>query len=380
MPVTNPLFWESLSFSSLAVAIVVASTWWLYWSPVRARGAAVARPSPRLAGGVVGLLGLSALLLVGGAFWDASLHIRTGNIPAGADFLWPPHLMIYGAFLLSFVVAGLALGLVAVSGWRSGQRDPRQWVRRNPYLGAVALASLYSLLSIPGDALWHALYGIDLTAWSPPHVILGVMSCTVLVCALSLLAQSRAGAARRAWYDAASLALISLMLNVAYLIGVIEWELPGAQNPLVLARPIWLYPLVGGALAFFALRLAQKLTVFRWAATAVAVAFLAVRVTISGAMALTGNVVPFLPVWFSLGALLMDLVAQRHFPSALAAELAPAAAFTLGYAVLALPALAVRGSLPAFSGADLAVAAAATLAASLLLLPVVRETSARLQG
>lgn len=380
MNLTNTLFWEGMAFSGAAVGIIVLSAWWLYFSPLKDASGPVAAPSPRLAGWLAALLGLSAAQLVTGAFWDASMHILTGEIPAGADFLWPPHLMIYGAFLLSFAVSGMAIGLVTLSGWRTGQRDPRRWLRRNPYLGAVALASLYSLLAIPGDALWHALYGIDLTAWSPPHVFLGVTSCIVLISALGLLAQSRAAAARPGLHDAAALELLSLMLNVAYLIGVIEWELPGVHNPLVDARPIWLYPLVGGALAFFTLLLAKRLVAFRWAATVTAGGFYLLRLVITVGMSLTGNVAPFMPIWFMLGAILLDAIPWQRLPSAPLRDGAAAAAFTAGYALLALPLLRVRAGLPVFTPSDLFISITATLVVSLLALPVVHLTSARLLG
>src|SRR5205085_3878502 len=106
-------FWQALSFSGAALAFIVLSIWWLYFSPLRARVSTQIALSPRLAAGLALLLGLWALMLVAGAFWDASRHIQTGQIPAGADFLWPPHLVIYGAFLMSFSVAMIAIGRVA---------------------------------------------------------------------------------------------------------------------------------------------------------------------------------------------------------------------------------------------------------------------------
>src|SRR5206468_10607819 len=140
-----------------------------------------------------------------------------------------PHLVIYGAFLMSFVVAMVAIGRVAQNGWLAGDDDPRQWVRGNPYLGALALASLYSLLSIPGDALWHALYGVDLTAWSPPHLILGFMMCAVTISAVGVLVQVRERLAPGRWsgVDLAIPVLLGLMLNVAGIVGFIEWEIWG---------------------------------------------------------------------------------------------------------------------------------------------------------
>src|SRR5439155_9505244 len=112
----------------------------------KARSPAARRPSQRLAGWLAALLGLSAVEFVSGALWDASKHILTGTVPAGADFLWPPHLLIYGSFLISLVIAIVAVAIVAAPGWRAEERDPRLWIRSNPYLGLVALASVYSLL------------------------------------------------------------------------------------------------------------------------------------------------------------------------------------------------------------------------------------------
>ena len=375
----DPLVWQALSFSGAAFAFIFLSAWWLYFSPLRAAPSHAIAVTPRLAAGMAGLLGLWALQLVAGAFWDASMHIQTGRIPAGADFLWPPHLVIYSAFLMSFAVAMVAIGRVAQNGWLAGDNDPRQWVRGNPYLGAVALASLYSLLSIPGDALWHALYGIDLTAWSPPHLILGLMSCTVMVCALGLLAQARPAFRRPGWVPAGMIALLSLMLSVAYMIGVIEWELPGALDRLVAARPIWFYPLVGGAIAFFTLMLARRLTGWRWAATLTALAFYLLRAVIAAGLALSGNVVPHVPLGFLLGAVALDLAPEGVQPQAWRA-LAQAAAFTVGYGLMALPLLRVRVGLPTLSNGDMLLAAASTLAVCAVLGPLARAVAGRLEG
>jgi hypothetical protein len=380
MTIFESQFWQALSFTGAALAFITLSTWWLYFSPLRARVSREMALSPRLAAGLALMLGLWAVMLVAGAFWDASMHIRTGIIPAGADFLWPPHLLIYGAFLMSFTVAMIAIGRVAVNGWSAGQNDPRQWVRGNPYLGALALASLYSLLSIPGDALWHALYGVDLTAWSPPHLILGLTSCTVMVCALGLLAQARPQFQRPEWVSAGIIALLSLLLSVAYLIGVIEWEMPGALHGLAGNRPIWFYPLVGSAVAFFTFLLARSLTGWRWAASLTALGFYALRGLIAAGLALTGNVVPYPPLVFLLGAVALDVLRAERIGAGAGRGLAQAAAFTLGCGLLELPLLAARGGLPPLGAMSLLLAVASTLAAALALAPIARLVAARLLG
>lgn len=376
----NPLFWEGLFFSSANVALIVLTIWWLYWSPIQNEVTQAAPSSPRLAGWLAALLGLASFQLVAGAFWDASMHVRTGQIPAGADFLWPPHIMIYSAFLISLIVTMVALSMIAIPAWQAGERDPRRWVRLNPYLGAVAVASVYSLLSIPGDALWHALYGIDLTAWSPPHLMLGIMTCVVVVCALGLLLQARPRMSRPGNVSWASIGLLGFMLNFAYILAVLEWEMPGQRSPLVEARPIWMYPLVGGCAAFFTLALAQRVTHRRWAATLTAGVFYLVRLSITWGLGLTGNIQPYFPLWFILGAVLMDLAPQSAALALHWKTLAVSGLFTLGYAVLLFPSLTTRVDLRAFTGLDIAVTIGALWAASAALWPLAQWTGNALEG
>jgi hypothetical protein len=373
MPTNNPLFWESLTFSTTAAAVVTVSIWWFYLSPMRARPAAAARPSRRLAGWLAVLLGLSAVEFVAGALWDASKHILTGTVPAGADFLWPPHLLIYGSFLVSLIIAVVVVAIVAWPGWRAGERDPRLWIRRNPYLGLVALASLYSLLSIPGDALWHTLYGIDLTAWSPPHLIIGFMMCAVSISAVGVVVQARPAQVDWNGYDLAIPVLLGLMLNVAAIVGYIEWEIWGGGYPiLVRTNPIWVYPLVAGALGAATLALARRLSRFPFAATLATMAFFGLRLAVMLGLALTGNIVPSLPPMFILGAILLDVIPWQRLPAGPVRDVAMAAGFTLGYVAIALPLLTVRNHLPAFSALDLVIAIVATLIVTIILLPLVR--------
>lgn len=380
MELFSSMVWQGILFSGSALLLIGLSVWWLYASPMKQAVRAAVAPSARLSVGLAAVLGVSAGLMVVGGLWDASMHIRTGEVPGGSDFLWPPHLMIYGGFLLSFLVALVAIGVVGVGGRRMGTRDPRAWVRRSPYLGALALASAYSLLSVPGDALWHELFGIDLTAWSPPHVLLAATGATVIVCAVGLLARARAVVPRLGWIDAWVVVLLSLMLNLVYIIGVLEWELPGGQTRFVQMRPIWFYPLVGGGLAFFTFVLAKRLIRNRWAATFTALGFYAVRLSIAAGLGLTGNVQPHLPLLFILGAVLLDAVPWRRVGLPPLRMLAVAALFTAGYAVLALPVLALRNDLAGFRSVDFFFAVAATLVLSMLLFPLARLAGRRLRG
>jgi hypothetical protein len=131
---------SAIVLTSLAIGIVALSAWWLCLSPLKSADRA-RRMSPTLAIGMAGALGVSAALTVGGALWDASMHLLTGLVPEGRDFHWPPHLMIYRGFLLAFAVGAAGILPLLSSRREAGSRDPRRWVRAVPMIGAVVLAS-----------------------------------------------------------------------------------------------------------------------------------------------------------------------------------------------------------------------------------------------
>ncbi|HEY3366642.1 MAG TPA: hypothetical protein VGK74_16425 [Symbiobacteriaceae bacterium] len=368
--------WQALLFSAVAYLVPLTLGWWLFFTRTAAPAGQAAplqpaRMAPRRATLVAILLGAAGLSGLIGGLWDASKHVQTGIIPAGADFLWAPHIMIYGTFLIEFLIGVATLGGLARAGLRAGLRDPRLWVRQNPYLGAVGLAALYALLSVPGDAIWHEIFGIDLTAWSPPHVMLCLTSNAVTLAALGLLLQFRTGARRPRWLNAAAAAFLALTLNSLALVGVLEWELPGGLGLEFIRRPVWLYPVVFGCLAFFVLGVARQV-IGRGGATTVALLTYGLRWAVTVGLGLTGNVVPaMLPVML-LGAALLDLVPWERIQRMPLRAAGMTAAFTAGYLGLALPMLMQRTGLGPFTGAGLALAMLVVPVTCAALLPLVR--------
>ena len=368
LSLNNPLLWRGLLLSLTAVAFFLFLAWWLYRSPLSTPVAVADATSPRLAVWLAALLSLSALQLTIGALWDASMHLQTGEIPAGADFLWPPHIMIYSSFLFSLLVGLAAIGVIAVPNWQVGMRDPRCWVRGHPYVGAVAVASLYMILALPGDAVWHEIVGIDLTAWSPPHLMIGLTNAAVMVSAAGLLTRARQQMRQQGLANIAVILLLALMLNVVYLIGVLEWEIPNGGAHL--SRPVWLYPVVAGGLAFFTLLLAKYLVPYRWTATVLTGLFYCLRLSIMAGLSVTENVVPALPALFILGAILMDLVMDR--PQLIAP------AFVAGYVALAFPLLNSTSNVRGFGLVEALIATAWLLSVSIVSHPLVYTLVRRL--
>ena len=367
MDLRDPVVIQGLVATGAAAGIVAAAAWWLYASRADRTVAPVAASVP-LARGLAWALGIAGFQLLIGGLWDASQHIKTGRVVGGSDFLWPSHIVIYSSFLLSLAASGVAMGRVSGAARAAGLTDVRLWFRRQPLLGTVVLASAYELLALPGDALWHEIFGIDLTAWSPPHLTIALMMATVLIAAAATLldASGRAGTRRPA---VAAVILIALALNVAYLVGVLEWELPVPMSAQVAARPAWSYLVVSGLLAFATLAVGRALLPARWTATAIALAFVGTRLAVTLALGMTDQVVPAFSIVPLAGAVLFDLSAVLW-----RAPIVHAAAFTLGYAIVALPQLAIRTELPALDLATQAIAIAVLFIGCALVGSVIART------
>jgi hypothetical protein len=117
---------------------------------------------------------------------------------------------------------------------------------------------------LPSDEVWHRLYGLDITAWSPPHLLAAVNFSLVLLAAataqVSLL--PRAGWRKLEHLSGREvLALIALGLGTLQLlqIGTTEWDgqdvLARTAGPGFAAafagRPDWVYPVVVVSIALF---------------------------------------------------------------------------------------------------------------------------------
>lgn len=109
----------------------------------------------------------AVLMAVSGFFWDVAWHVSIGR---DEFLLSPPHVhLLLGT--TGFGVAG-AVGVYvatrtdAATGWQI-----RRW--RVPYAcgGLLAMGAL-AITGFWVDELWHAIYGLDVTMWSPPHMMM----------------------------------------------------------------------------------------------------------------------------------------------------------------------------------------------------------------
>jgi hypothetical protein len=111
----------------------------------------------------------------------------------------PPHLITACGFLVNLALVYWALARVRVTGVeRTGWR-------------LNALGTMLFLVAIPLDYLWHLLFGLDNTAWSPPHLMLFYSAAPItLGVLLAWLAQP---ASRAGWGQALTFGICALFVS-----------------------------------------------------------------------------------------------------------------------------------------------------------------------
>jgi hypothetical protein len=166
------------------------------WSPAGVLGLVIAVPQPRAFASSAGHTAhveiahrrdaVSGLLFITGGLWDEIWHRLYGVSEVLNDFLWPPHKMLYGSMGIN-----AAIVLVALFAGLRGRGSLLQRLRAEPLIALIGVASAYMMFSAPSDAIWHQIYGLDITAWSLPHILLvggvALIMITATVIQVSLL-------------------------------------------------------------------------------------------------------------------------------------------------------------------------------------------------
>jgi hypothetical protein len=127
-----------------------------------------------------------------GTQWDVRWHLQIGR-----DSFWiPPHVMTYsGVAVLTLVSFGILVWMTLADAGRGTLRILGLAGTRGYHLAAWGIA--LTVLAAPIDDLWHRLFGIDVTLWSPPH-LLGLLGGVVNAGAGWLIAREVYPEGRRA--------------------------------------------------------------------------------------------------------------------------------------------------------------------------------------
>jgi hypothetical protein len=151
-----------------------------------------------------------------GVGWDIRWHIVIGR-----DSFWiAPHVMTYAGVAVAAIVSFGVLVLETLAA-RRGQA-PRDSLRIAGLVGSRGYHLAWwgiaiTILAAPIDDLWHRLFGIDVTLWSPPH-LLGLAGAQINSIACLLIAREAWPAGARA--RTAALAIAGLLLFSGFQTGV----------------------------------------------------------------------------------------------------------------------------------------------------------------
>ena len=239
-----------------------------------------------------GSLGVLAVFVaLAGVYWDVSWHVVIGR----ETFWVPPHRLIYSGTAVFFVSTVCALLLA-----RRRAGSLRATGRAGAGFAVAALGSIIQVSAAPLDGLWHERYGLDVTVWSPPH-LMGLAGALIgiygLACALGsgLHRGSSFG-----WAGINVLLLFAAALSLSlFALGPLDFRLD--------RRDALFYPLLAGPLAAIPLVAAARYVGRFGAATAVALIYTVFRLLALGIFVSMGAFQnPGPPVFVLLAALTVD--------------------------------------------------------------------------
>ncbi len=196
---------------------------------------------------------LAAKMMGGwGVQWDIQWHVLIGR-----DSFWiPPHLMTYAAVALSVLVS---FGVLA---WETARGEGEVRLlglqgSRGFHLAAWGIA--LTVLAAPFDDIWHRLFGIDVTLWSPPHLlglagsVVNTLGCLVII--------------REIYPPASRIRLAALLIASAFLYGNLHLMVDPSTRMAYLYGGVRFYTLaiLSALLLPLALVGAARLSTRRWA-------------------------------------------------------------------------------------------------------------------
>jgi hypothetical protein len=251
-------------------------------------------PGWAMAGALSGLWALATAAL--GLYWDVGWHIDFGRDKA---LFTPPHTMIVIGLAGIIYSAGIAALFATLDDAPVGVRILGV---RIPY-SAMPMAALGvgALVGFPLDALWHEAYGIDVTLWSPTHLMLvGGGGLATIAVWLMLMEGRPAGRATVLGRGIAALSLGAILVGLSCFEGEFDFGVPQFQ--------VIYLPVLIAATAGFTLVLA-RVALGPWGAVKAVVAYIIVRGSI--ALIVSGplhHTFPRFPLYLA-SALVVEVVA-----------------------------------------------------------------------
>jgi hypothetical protein len=112
--------------------------------------------------------GLALQVAVLGMYWDIGYHVDHGR---DQGVFTAPHMFIVVG-LQGIALAALLHGILRGQGGRGDVTIRRLRLRLSPGGVVMLVCGSVALIGFPLDAIWHALFGEDVTLWGPTHLLM----------------------------------------------------------------------------------------------------------------------------------------------------------------------------------------------------------------
>jgi len=217
---------------------------------------------------------LVAKLVAGwGVQWDIQWHLLIGR-----DTFWiPPHVMTYAgvtvAVLISFGVLAFDSGRRLLTGREPTGTRRVLWLTGTLGFHVAAWSIALTVLAAPIDDLWHRLFGLDVTLWSPPH-LLGLFGAAGNTFACFFIA--REAYPRERWRRD-----IACLIAAATFYGTLATALQPSGRFAYVHGGLWFYtyPILAALLLPLGLVTPSRLMSWRWAPLAIMTLMIVVGLT-----------------------------------------------------------------------------------------------------
>lgn len=261
-------------------------------------------------------------------YWDIASHFEGER----ERFLTPPHIGIYSGVTVALLAIALGLLIDRLDRGATVRHALLHPFRESrPGLAAAGTGMATALAAAPLDNMWHEIYGIDITIWSPPH-LLAIFGVSAASLGLAMLVAPATRSYRPILFH---FLLSSLLTGLVITTG--EFEFNGPQYRIAY------HPMVLAAAAALVLAAASR-GPHRWAATRVALIFEGLRLASVVFLAARGYPLPFVPLLLPT-ALIADLLraAVARHPLLLGAGLGAVTVATNALVAELLGGIAWRG-------------------------------------
>ena len=185
------------AFAAIVVALAITGRRvdrkadWLLWIP---NGLERVTAIPGWAAGMIGTAAFGLLVAGIGFYNDVAWHVGRGR---DKELFTAPHTMIIVG--LGFIALAAGIGVLFATVQRV---DTALRIRnlRVPWSAVpLGLLGVCALSGFPLDDLWHATYGVDVTMWSPTHMLMICGAAFSLIAAWLALAEAGVSFRQNRW-------------------------------------------------------------------------------------------------------------------------------------------------------------------------------------